>query len=405
MLSLASLRLTGWALIAAPLTLAATQPIEGPASVGQPATAAIQDKPIEFVFQRPVQRALGITVKETHDLLLTSLTTQFGEREPTASTVAMRLRTRLDVALAEEYADAGPGPDALRRLYLDAVGEIQVIDPASVDDVAGTWNGVGIALKSPLKDVSVAFVPAEGQPDGHGRHFDGAALRESALPKLAVPTDWSQYLPPVKESGGPHVATLGDRWSLDAALLEPFLAPAGFMGWRTEKPKDGASPAESEGQILRAFATGVGGNLQQAFDGKVTGTAEARLLTVGVDPDNGRFGQIEIRFELGLRADPDAFVASRRLDDEGELDVDILGSDLEVRIKGIAVLNWGLDSGRPFSGLVNAEETVSMTVRVLPESGDVVSQTMVMKGNLLNGLTFKELPLSPVKRTIVLDGK
>ncbi|MFT7078269.1 MAG: hypothetical protein ACJA0P_004296, partial [Planctomycetota bacterium] len=95
----------------------------------------------------------------------------------------------------------------------------------------------------------------------------------------------------------------------------------------------------------------------------------------------------------------------RRLDDEGELDVDILGSDLEVRIKGIAVLNWGLDSGRPFSGLVNAEETVSMTVRVLPESGDVVSQTMVMKGNLLNGLTFKELPLSPVKRTIVLDGK
>ncbi|QDV07555.1 hypothetical protein Poly30_30810 [Planctomycetes bacterium Poly30] len=377
------------------LLLLVAAPLSGGSS------GALQEKPQEFFYRRPIQKALGVTVKETHDLLLMSLTTQFGEADPVPSTVAMRLRTRMDSAMAEEAVDTGEGPGAMRRRYLAHEGEIQVIDPGSVDEVAGTWNGVTIALKSPLEGTSVAFVPADAQPGGFGRHFDALALRESALPKLSAPTDWSRYLKPA-DADGKHMIALGDQWTLDIALLEPLLAPAGFLGWRTEKPKEGEEKRESDQQILRAFTSGVGGNLQLGFDGEVSGTAEARLQTVGVDPDNGRYGQIQIDFDLTFRADREDFVDARRLEEDGEMDVEVLGGELEVGVKGVAFVNWGLALGRPFSCLVTGEESVVMTVRVLPpDSQNVVSQAMSMKGGLAHGLTFKELDLQPVKRTVV----
>lgn len=382
--------------LAAPLLLGSSLAIAG---------TVTQEKPQEFRYERPVGKALGVTVKETHDLLLTSLTTQFGEAEPVASPVAMRLRTKLESALAEEVADIGPGPRAIRRRYLTHAGEIQIVDPASVDEAAGTWNGVGIDLKSPMEGASVAFVPADGQPDGYGRHFDTVALRETALPKLAVPTDWSSFLPPAAPDGSRQIA-LGDEWDLDIAALESVVAPAGFLGWRVEKAKDGEAQPESSQQILRSFASGVGGNLQLAFDGEVQGSAKAKLQTVGVDPDHGRYGMIVVEFDLLFSADREEFVDSRRLAEDGELDVEVLGGDLELTLKGVASVYWSLDSARPFNASVNAEEVVKMTVRVLPPNrNDIVTQSMSMTGTLLNALNLKEVPLSPAERTIVTDPK
>jgi hypothetical protein len=368
--------------------------------------APAQGNTQEFVFVRPTAQALGVVVKETHDLTLQSLTSQFGEEAPQSVEVAMRLRTRLDAALAEEVIDAGAGANALRRRYLSLEGEIQVVDPGSVNEEEGTWDGVGLPLQSPFEGLSVVFQPAASQPDGHGRHFDGRALRESALPSLAVPTDWSTFLPPSTDSSGVRKITLGDTWKVDPARLEPLLAPSGFLGWRTVKKdkKEGGQQPESSTQVLRAFASGVGGNLHLAFDGELEGEATAKLVTVGVDPDHGRYGEFNVEFSINLAANRNQFVQSRRIEGEGELDVDVVGGDLTVRLAGAAVIKWGIDTGRPFAALVAADEDVMMTVRVQPETGDAVSQTIQMQGSVANGLTFRERPLAPIKRTVV-EGK
>ncbi len=371
------------------------------------AVPSSQDRAQEFVFVRPTTMALGVVVKETHDLTLKSLSTQFGEAPPKALEVAMRLRTRLDAALAEEVIDIGAGVNALRRRYLSLAGEIQVLDPASIDEAAGTSDGVGLPLKSPLEGLSVVFQPAASQPDGHGRHFDGRALRESALPSLAVPTDWSTFLPPTDDPSGVRRLVLGETWSLDPALLEPLLAPSGFLGWRTEKknPGEGAPEPESNSQVVRAFASGVGGNLHLAFDGELEGEATVKLVTVGVDPDHGRFGELNIQFVLNLQANRSEFIRSRRFEEEGELDVEVVGGDLSVRLAGTGVIKWGLDLGRPFAALVAADEDVTMTVKVRPESGELVSQTIQMEGAVANGLKFRERAMAPIKRTVVEIGK
>ncbi len=381
------------------LLLAATSSFAGAS------TAYPQEKPQDFVFVRPANKAIRLTVKETHDLLLESLTTQFGDQAPVAATVAMRLRTRMETALGEETLALDAMPLGYRRRYLATQGEIQVIDPASVNPVDDTWNGVELKLESPMLNSSVAFIPAASQPGGYGRHYDTRAMREVFLPKLSAPTDWSSFLPPSTEAGGPSRAALGDSWPIDIRLMESLVAPVGYMGWRTEKPEDRKKEDESKQQVLRAFSSGVGGNLQWGFQGEVTGEATARLQTVGVDPDNGRFAQIEIKFDIGLRSQRDSFDSSRRFEGDGEMEVEMLGGELEMRLKGVALINWGLDLDRPFSGLVNAEESVAMTVRVLPNAGEVVSQTISMRGALVNGLTFREMPLAPAKRVVVPVGK
>ena len=369
--------------------------------------APTQDKPQEFVFVRPTAQALSIVVKETHDLTLQSLSTQFADRPARAADVAMRLRTRLDAAIAEEVVDVGAGVNALRRRYIALEGEVQVIDPASVDEAAGTWEGVGLALQSPMQGMSVVFQPAPSQPDGYGRHFDGLALRESALPSLATPTDWSTFLPPTQDASGVRQITLGQTWSLDPALLEPLVAPSGFLGWRTEKqdPKEGKKQPESDTQVLRAFASGVGGNLHLAFDGEVEGEVNAKLVTVGVDADHGRYGEISIPFVLNMRADRNKFARTRRMAGEAEVDMEIVGGELTLRLEGLATIKWGLDLGRPFAALISAQEDVTMSISVRPESGDLVNQVIQMQGAIANGLTFRERPLAPIKRTIVEPAK
>ena len=369
--------------------------------------APSQDRPQDFVFVRPTAQAMGVVVKETHDLTLQTLSTQFGDGPARPAEVAMRLRTRLDAALAEEVVDVGADVNALRRRYISLKGEVQVIDPSSVDEVAGTWEGVGIDLLSPFEALSVVFQPSAEQPGGYGRHFDGQALRESALPSLAAPTDWASMLPPTKDASGVCKITLGDTWAMDPALLEPLLAPCGFLGWRTEKKdrKEGKTEPESNSQVLRAFASGVGGNLHLAFDGELEGEANAKLVTIGVDPDQGRYGEIAITFAVNLRSNRSDFVRSRRFADESEDDVEVEGGELSVRLEGVASLNWGLDVGRPIGALVTAQEDVMMTVTVRPPTGELVAQTIQMQGTVANGLTFRDRKLAPIKRTIVEPAK
>lgn len=370
-------------------------------------TSYAQDKPQEFTFVRPTRAAMGIVVKETHDLTMLSLSTQLGENPPVVTGgTSTGMRTRVDASIAEEIVDVGAEVNGLRRRYLALEGKVQLVDISSVNTENQTFEGLGLELRSPLEGLSVVFQPAASQPDGFGRHFDGVALREAALPSLSAPSDWSRLLPPAPKDSDAVMITLGDSWALDPALLEPLIAPTGALGWRRRKDEGKkAQDPTSDAQVLRAFASGVGGNLHLAFDGEVTGEANAKLVTVGVDPDHGRYGEVSISFALEFAADRQEFLNSRRLGGEGELDVDVVGGDLSVRLNGQATIKWGLDLGRPFAALTVAEEEVSMTVSIRPPSGELASQTIVMKGALQNGLSFRERPLAPVKRTVVEQGK
>ncbi len=341
-------------------------------------------------FERPERLGLSVITNETHDLVLQSLTTQFGDADPIEQPTAMRLRTRTQVAAVDEV----DGPTRLRRRFLDAEGTIQVMDPAAVDEAAGTWQGVEFSLKSPFPGVSVAFTPVPGQPGGFGRHYDSTALRESLLPRLATPTDWSTLLPAVDSDGAPRALELGDTWELPIASLEPLLAPSGFMGWR-------AAEEGADEQVLRAFASGVGGNLHLAFDGDAEGDVTARLETVGVEGDDGRYAEIRVKFDIAMRGDRDEFVDDRRMESEGELDVDVIGALLVIGLEGEATIRWSLELDRPLRAIVAARESVEMTVRVLPENGQVVTQTIAMRGSLANSVKVSNVPLAPSKREAV----
>ena len=141
----------------------------------------------------------------------------------------------------------------MRRRFLDVAGVVQLVDPTSINEETGEWNGAEFKLTSPSVGVSVAFHPAKGQPDGYGRHFDGKALREPLLPRLAVPFDWSALLPPPGENGAASLE-LGESFTIRPEVLEPLVAPTGFLPWRGGKRADP--------QILRAHASGLGGNLR-----------------------------------------------------------------------------------------------------------------------------------------------
>ena len=45
------------------------------------------------------------------------------------------------------------------------------------------------------------------------------------------------------------------------------------------------------------------------------------------------------------------------------------------------------------------DETVSMSVSVLPSESDPVQQSMAMVGGIANRLAFRRIPLAPVRRT------
>ena len=388
-------------------SLLASALLAAPGPRPTPSTLIAQDKPQEFIFVRPTRTAMGIVINETHDLTMLSLSTQIGENPPvTSEGGSTGMRTRIDASIAEEIVDVGAEVNGLRRRYVALEGRVQLVDVSTINEEDETFQGLDFELRSPLEGSSVVFQPAASQPDGFGRHFDGVALRESALPSLAAPSDWSNLLPPAAKESEAVMITLGDSWALDPMSLEPLLAPTGALGWRRKKEeREEAQDPTSDAQVLRAFASGVGGNLHLAFDGEVTGEVSARLVTVGVDPDHGRFGEISISFTLEFTADRQEFLNSRRLGDGGELDIDVVGGELFVRMNGQATVRWGLDLGRPLSVLTVAEEEVRMAVSIRPPSGELASQTIVMKGAVQSGLTFRDRPLVPIKRAVVEPGK
>jgi len=340
----------------------------------------------EFRFEPPVGMALATTVTESHDLLLVELETRRGDEAPRDADAALRLRSRADVLFADER-DGETG--RIRRRYVDIAGSIQLVDPESFNEETGEWNGSEFKITSRLAGISVAFQPAENQPGGFGRHFDAKALREPILPLLAPPVDWSTFFPPKGEDGVARGA-LGDSWSLAPELLQPLLAPTGFLGWRGG---EGADP-----QILRAHASGVGGNLHLGFEGGATGTATATIKQIGGDPSLGRYAEIELAYDIVVQADRTDFADEQRLEREGDEGIEMLGATLRVHLKGGATIRWAFELGRPTAVFVAADESVTMSVRVLPPDGEAVEQSMRMVGALVNGLKFREMPLAPVTR-------
>ncbi|MEM1453225.1 MAG: hypothetical protein AAF726_24720 [Planctomycetota bacterium] len=340
----------------------------------------------ELRYDPPTDQALAMTTTEAHDLNLTELLLKRGDGEPIQQRAALQLRTRADALIADERE---PATGRLRRRFLDVAGVVQLVDPTSINEETGEWNGAEFKLTSPSVGVSVAFHPAKGQPDGYGRHFDGKALREPLLPRLAVPFDWSALLPPPGENGAASLE-LGESFTIRPEVLEPLVAPTGFLPWRGGKRADP--------QILRAHASGLGGNLQIGFDGKVSGTVEGRLSEIGGDPDAGRYADLTYTFTIELEADRTDFVDERRLEREGDLET--RGAVLRAKLEGTCVVRWGLDGGLPVSASLGADETVQMSVRVQPPGGEQAEQTMRMKGRLLNGIRFRTMPLSPPQRSV-----
>lgn len=343
----------------------------------------------ELAFKRPADQALRTAVKESHELNLVSLTTQFDGGDPVPQPTAMRMQTLFEGQMGDEL-DAERG--WLRRHYLTLEGEVQIVNPNTVAGEDGVANGVTMPLTSNLDSVSVAFVPTENQRDGWGRHYDGVPYRESFLPRVSVPVDWGQYLP-MDESGAPRAVKLGETWTLDRALLESLLAPLGQVPWMGDK--------DADRQIMRALGAGVGGNLHLAFSGEGKGDVTGRLMSVGGDPSGGRAAEIELRFDVSLKADRAGFLQRHGVEGEDLAELKTVGGDLVVGLVGGATIVWDLDAGRPRTVRIVADETVQMGVSVTEPGGRLVRQDMEMRGGLVSTMTLELRPKTTPKRTEV----
>lgn len=351
------------------------------ALIGQePATVAMR-------FDPPVGASLVVTSTETHDLLLEELVTRRGEGAPAPSEVALRLRSRLETSIAEGYREEA---GRLRRRYIALDGRLELVDPASVDEDSGEWRGDTLPLTSPFAGVSVTFQPAEEQPGGFGRHFDGRALREGFLPTLDAPFDWGRFLPEAA-GGTPDDLKVGARWELPAEVLQPLLAPGGFLAWRGDEKADE--------QIIRAFDCGVAGNHYLGFDGRVEGSVRARLKSVGGETPASRFAEVELEFDVTLRSDRSGFIEENRIEVEAVEGIKTLGARLAAQVKGGAVIRWSLTDHQPLGAVVLCDEVVELAVQVLPPDGVPVEQSIRMVGGLANRLKFMVAEQLPPHRT------
>ncbi|MEM6672827.1 MAG: hypothetical protein AAF726_08270 [Planctomycetota bacterium] len=361
-----------------------------------PASEAHQKTVLRY--EPPTDRALSLAVTETHDLTLRTLSTRVGDAEPVEGSDSFRLRTRVDTVFADEHADTDGSP--IRRRYLDAAATLTVSPPlVEGEEAPDESRRRDYALMSPFRDVSVVYVPADGQPEGFGRHYDARSLPEPLLPKLSAPFDWAALLPPARPDGT-RSAGIGDSWTIPPEALESLIAGGGFLNWRSPKPKKGEEePPQKDERLQRVFSTGVGGNLYVGFDGRVTGSADASLAQVGQDGDVS-WAEIVIAFDVRLLADRSDFVDDKRLESLGEDDVEMLGANLGVALRGTATLRWDLTAHRPSEATVEAAETIAMNVRLSPPGGAYFEQAMGMEGRLQSRLSFDVIPATPVRRTV-----
>jgi len=138
-----------------------------------------------------------------------------------------------------------------------------------------------------------------------------------------------------------------------------------------------------EPRMLRAYETGLGGNLHAGFSGDVAGKASARIVEEGASAEFGRYVDVRIDFTLRLSADRTA--ASQRTRpgrDTEDYGLDMLGSGLEQVLEGQSIVRWSVDANAPARILTEAEEGTRVSVRLLEPGGTVAQQELDMSGEL-----------------------
>lgn len=319
-------------------------------------------------FDRGTELALEVEHVERHSLELDRLALIKGEDEPILSETSMHLWTASRAFGIEEI---DPVTGLLRRQYGSTEGVLQVGQIAEGEET----RGPEMLLVSALDGVGVAYAPREDAPGGYARHFDTVdAAEESLLPGLAAPRDWGKLLPRDR-SGAPRSVEPGEAWEIRPEDLEAVFAPLGdtvLVGGEGGEPR-----------MLRAYDTGLGGNLHAGFGGDVGGKASARIVEEGADGEFGRYVDVRVDFTLRLSADrTDASQQVRAGQDTEDYGLDMLGSGLEQVIEGQSTIRWSLDTNAPVRILTEAEEGTRVTVRLLEPGGTVAQQELDMSGEL-----------------------
>ena len=336
------------------------------------------ERDVVLRFERPTELAVEITHTEVHSLELDRLALIKAEGEPVLSEASMHLWT---AARSIGLVEIDPVTGLLRRQYGASGAGLQV---GQIVDGAEA-RGPEMLLKSALDGVGVAFVPREGAPEGYARHFDTIeAARENLLPGLAAPRDWGRILPR-DGTGAPRPVALGEAWEIRPEDLETVLAPLGntvLLG------DEGGEP-----RMLRAYETGLGGNLHAGFAGDVSGEASGKVIAEGASSELGRYVDVRIDFTVRLSADRTATSQRTRPGrDTEDYGVDMLGSGLEQVFEGNSVVRWSLDSNRPTSIVTEAEEGTRVTVRLLEPGGAVAQQELDMSGTMTLRTGFSAKP-------------
>jgi len=352
-----------------------------------PLLAPQESGALELRFEPPAGASLAIAATETHDLLMESLLTRRGEQEPASAQIELRLRSKLETVIADGFREEA---GRFRRRYMDLAGRLDLIDPASFVEATGEWSGQSIELSSPFESVSVAFQPVPGRPGLFGRHYDGRALKESFLPTLEAPFDWGRLLALGPDQAAKAVQ-LGDRWSLPVEVLQPLVTPSGFLSWRGDESADE--------QILRAFQSGVAGNTYIGFDGNAAGKVNAEVKAIGGDTPQSRYVELELEFDVTLRSDRSGFISENRIDVEAVEQVQTLGAQLAVNLKGGARVRWSIAENRPLGATVLCDEIVELAVQILPPESEPVEQSIRMVGGLANRLEFRQVDVVPPPRS------
>ena len=296
------------------------------------------------------------------ELRAVRMTTQIGERDPSEVGLRLIARGAESVRYVEHVLAVGAtGIEDLRRTYLEATASLAMHDPTA--EVGAPPLGK-VTLRSDLAGVSVREVRA---PNGKvGRHYDGPReAREALLAHVRSALDLRPLLPTTE-------VTLGDQWTVPPGALVALFAPTGELGWRSAE--ENADP-----QLVRSFQQGLGGNLQLGFAGMVTGEAQGQLFEV-VIAGGERRATLRFTFDVTLASDGTEFARRRALDNERDQGVQVVAATALLRLKGTAEVVWSVEGRRALGATADAEERVSLSIRVQPEDGELARQTVEFDG-------------------------
>ena len=331
-------------------------------------------------FERSTTMGASLTLAEEHSLEMGGLVLEVGDADPVSSSVKLHVWSGVLSYLVDEI---DPQTGLLCRRYDRSKG---VIQSGQIDESGQEYRGPEMPLVSPLEDIGVAFTPKSSAPAGFARHYDSSkALNETLLPRLAPPRDWGTLLPPLGADGVPKRVELGAEWDVAPAALACALSPTGDL---LMEGGEGMEP-----RMLRAYLNGVGGSLHLGFEGIVDGTAKARFVQQGADPDDGNFADIEIDFDIALSVDRGEFIKENRAIALEDLDGELLAVDLEQSFRGKVKLRWSLDSNGPISCATDCDESVIMAVQLAGVDGTASRQTVTMIGDLNVAVAFQPVPL------------